>query len=1097
MNLYHIDKSELIRGGRIFLSLFMIVSLIVLSPSASAGDDYEAYQQSATAVENLAAEIRMSEGAVGQTLMEAMNGKFGEMNKWAALDEKMNALGQTIDRNLPEIGKNAEIMLSQDPNVNLPSVALGQTFDGNLKMVRDQKKALSDMANAERGKLQKINAMIARTDKNILNAAKGLMGDTIEGLLPNEVELAGEGTVLILSLYFGPPGWVVGTIMAGTLVFNDMVDLYYNSKAAADQARVLSQMKQSLEANRKRLEQNLQTLMDGLKEITQIEQILDKHKKKMDEYKAKVNTAVEGWNGQSQSAFEKRKQKLSEETKKKAAEPKPTINLSSYAYGMEPIPPIEPGEYAGEVDSMIAQMESYTRAVEDGGDPDNFQSMVIDWSNRKNEQYTKAKEDYDKKYAAYSKASEICYNQINQAAKESNGAYRALWAAYSGRYWDDAAYAAAGAISNRYDSAVKTAYAGLKPYGQALIAPYREMSRLGNIYYRVGDAYYPFGYRIYNATQARTKEFWKERELWQTVYNDVNIKVYQTVADIPYWLPEWKNRAGRIDADVESALYWGQDIVSVRSGLLATANQLKELDKTVRDANKAYQEANPERISISNQAQSELGSLITKYGRLINYYWASNFYMPSLGGKAEFTPHAPEQELNIKYLTEEVKKSFMVNEAGNLEEAKKVDLLAIAQIYENKAQELIFYTDWIEQYRFRLSAAVSHLDIISRKQTGTGFYADRENIKDALDKEFSEAPFGNIMKDVEGLVTAEELGKLPWIKVQPWAGMNLWQKLYAAQTVLLNKMNDEIKYYVQARSQGWFQPVNENIIKPLEERWKKLRALCEKYDAAAKPLRENIGNAQEEISKESAPVWETYNKMPQLSRNAVSAQHPGFQSAFNWLSNYVNQKTEALKFTLEPPTNSVAVQLDNLITGYRPALEKYMRQQEEQQRLFEEQNKRFEEEKRKREEEENKRAEEERRRQEELQKQASAELNAVKDLYAKFKEAYESKNDSQVISFISDEWETGDGVTLSDLQENLHNSFSVFNEMRYNISNLNITKSSGDKYIASYDVIITGRIYENDIKHEEKSTVNEMLIIDKSGKVKIFKTLSGRFWYVE
>jgi hypothetical protein len=121
----------------------------------------------------------------------------------------------------------------------------------------------------------------------------------------------------------------------------------------------------------------------------------------------------------------------------------------------------------------------------------------------------------------------------------------------------------------------------------------------------------------------------------------------------------------------------------------------------------------------------------------------------------------------------------------------------------------------------------------------------------------------------------------------------------------------------------------------------------------------------------------------------------------------------------------------------------------------------------------------------------------IKAFYDKFKSAYESKNDSQVMSFISDEWSAGDGTTLSDLQENLRNSFSVFNEIRYNISNLNIEKLPDGNYKVTYDVTITGRIYENNIKHEEKSLVSEIVVIDKSGKVKIFKTLSGRFWYIE
>lgn len=121
----------------------------------------------------------------------------------------------------------------------------------------------------------------------------------------------------------------------------------------------------------------------------------------------------------------------------------------------------------------------------------------------------------------------------------------------------------------------------------------------------------------------------------------------------------------------------------------------------------------------------------------------------------------------------------------------------------------------------------------------------------------------------------------------------------------------------------------------------------------------------------------------------------------------------------------------------------------------------------------------------------------IKEFYNRFKYAYETKNETLVISFLSDRWSSGDGTTLEDLQENLRNSFKVFNEIKYNISNLTIKKLSSEKYRVSYDLTIVGIIYKNNIKHEEKSTVEEEVIIDKSGKVKIFKTVSGKFWYME
>jgi hypothetical protein len=131
---------------------------------------------------------------------------------------------------------------------------------------------------------------------------------------------------------------------------------------------------------------------------------------------------------------------------------------------------------------------------------------------------------------------------------------------------------------------------------------------------------------------------------------------------------------------------------------------------------------------------------------------------------------------------------------------------------------------------------------------------------------------------------------------------------------------------------------------------------------------------------------------------------------------------------------------------------------------------------------------------------SQGEMNKIKSFYDKFKEAYESQNDSQVMAMLSDDWEAGDGSTLSDLQMNLRRTFKMFDEVKYNMQNLSMRLvESGNgywRYLVSYDVTITSRIYKRNLKHEEKSSINEEVTIDRSGKPKISKTLGGRFWYV-
>ena len=122
---------------------------------------------------------------------------------------------------------------------------------------------------------------------------------------------------------------------------------------------------------------------------------------------------------------------------------------------------------------------------------------------------------------------------------------------------------------------------------------------------------------------------------------------------------------------------------------------------------------------------------------------------------------------------------------------------------------------------------------------------------------------------------------------------------------------------------------------------------------------------------------------------------------------------------------------------------------------------------------------------------------AVQDFYRQFRAAYESRNDSLIMSFMGDEWETEDGTTLSDLQANLRRSFKIFDEIRFSIQNLAIVPNPDRKYIATYDVTISSRIYSRNLKHEEKSSVTEVLSLDASGKVKIVRTIGGRFWLIQ
>jgi hypothetical protein len=1070
--------------------ILILIFCLVFPPGFAKADDYEAFKLAHSASENAAARIRMAEGAVGQVLMEAMSGKYGELHKWSLIEEKMSALATTLDSSLSEIGSHAPALLKHDPNYRFPVSELGHPFEGNLNMARDKKRELLELAKQENAKLQTINNMLAKVNRALYNATREAVGESIEGFLPSEVQLGGEAAVIVLGAYFGPPGiFVAGLAVFATFTFNTVVNTYYTSKALADQVKALTPMQEMLEANRRTVEQNVNALNQAAQEMQQIEQELDKQQKKFDTYRRKITTAEENWSGQSQSAFQAKQAAIVQQAQQQAAAPKNPINISSWAYGMPPIQPIQPGEYSGEIDSIVAEMNSYSKAVEEGGDPDNFYELVSNWEKKWIDKYQPVKEDYDRKYSAYQTASEICWQKRNAAYIQFRNSINALWAAYRNKRWDDAATAAYNSIAATWNSADQAALNALAPYGQALAAPLREMARLNQIRYGIDAPFRGFHERVSNAVYYRSSDFWKKFYQKKGLLDEAQIKTGQALFKIPTYPKAYKDRADNLDSDISRALEWGGDVMSIRAGLLSTAEQLKTIGKDVKDGIKAYEEGMLEVRRLVNTGQSEMKSYLAAYGKLINHPRVGRYY---LGISEPFYPDTTETSERVKWFSEYVMKTLNYDDPYYLEEAKSTDWEGIARIYETKADEFTFYVEWAEQYINRQSVASNRIDRISRSLTGLGFYTPRDGMPlEVINKEFSEPQWATITGEIEKYISESGYKTLPWAQWQPWSALLPHQKLNAALAVLLyKKINTDMKTYVQVKANGGFIPVREDVIKPIEESWKGLSALCEKYEAQAKPVRDKLGNVSEEVGTETSAVYQIWEKMPIHARRLVMMDYNRFVKAAGWFNEYLRHKNDAMKASLLPQDNSMALQIDNLISGYRPDFEKW---NAEQQRIREEA------ERRQREweaEQARVKAEEERRRQEE-QKKAEDSLLAVKNMYDLFRQAYESKNDSQVMSFMGDDWEAGDGTTLSDLQVNLSRSFRVFDEVRYNIQNLKVAPISGGKYSASYDITITSRIYSRNIKHEEKSSVNEVVMIDGSGKPKISKTTSGRFWYVE
>ncbi|MDD3730684.1 MAG: hypothetical protein PHI20_06580 [Endomicrobiaceae bacterium] len=135
-----------------------------------------------------------------------------------------------------------------------------------------------------------------------------------------------------------------------------------------------------------------------------------------------------------------------------------------------------------------------------------------------------------------------------------------------------------------------------------------------------------------------------------------------------------------------------------------------------------------------------------------------------------------------------------------------------------------------------------------------------------------------------------------------------------------------------------------------------------------------------------------------------------------------------------------------------------------------------------------------------IQKISGGDIQKIQDFYNEFKNAYQSKNDSKLLSMISDNWNAGDGTTLDDLEGYFRNMFTVYDVIKYEFSNMRANMdsySSLSDYTVSYDVEITGTIYDSNITRKEKSAVSEAVTVDSNGKVKLKRTLSGMWYFVQ
>lgn len=111
---------------------------------------------------------------------------------------------------------------------------------------------------------------------------------------------------------------------------------------------------------------------------------------------------------------------------------------------------------------------------------------------------------------------------------------------------------------------------------------------------------------------------------------------------------------------------------------------------------------------------------------------------------------------------------------------------------------------------------------------------------------------------------------------------------------------------------------------------------------------------------------------------------------------------------------------------------------------------------------------------------------AIQGMYQDFVSAYQGKNLPGLLRFLAPEWRTADGSDIRDMEDILRNSFRVFDEIVFKISNIRIQRVDA-VYQVSYRSSLTGKSRRMQKNHNEESDVVDTVQMTSEGP-RIVKT---------
>lgn len=1036
-------------------ALLLLAAWLLAAGPAWAADYAEMAARVAAAkkgMETAEQTIAQAQGKLQKAIDKVMQAENFEGPHWAELDQAMKAWSETVEKQAAVMDGHARTLLKLAPSSSLPAAQLETpAFKPLLKQMEGIARDLQASVDRAEAMKRRYQQLEAQTKADIGDAAKGKVAD----IVVDAIGVPTDAADLVATLAGGSIGAVYGAAKTAW-------GLYYYLDEMKSAGRVVKTAREQAAFADEFIQKTQASLASARQGIGYLERYMGQREETL----AKFHGVRNGWLRVVQESMAERAKEEMQQFDQALAKPEPGLNLPVYWPNNEPST-LPASEYENEAESILRELRSAAAAAVDGGSPLAFHDILNGHMERLSKRLGPAQERYDQADKSHSQAIQAYYT--------ASSAARDAWYLGWRRCGELQDYGRRIACTQSVDAAYKAALdAAIAPlYGTAseLTAAYRELGRLRQISYLVSAGSRELIAMMQDTGQARRQWFWMVWGEHQAAMSEAGQDASVSLGLIPgtWQLRNYSAMADGLQATIANEIRWGADPVALRDRLREQARQVRMLGETTRQAAREYRKGLEAMRNVANRAESELVAFVGRYGPLLRYY----------GGYPDYTQASIDAYVENQQAI--IRQSFKVEEVDYVAEAERFDFASTARRIESGIAELDDWVQRLDTFRWRLGNSLAKLEPVSQAITGKPAFSPRAKpLAQQAHEELRGGAWSSLMVDLERLAMDDDLRSTLQSVYRispPFDSMAPRRLLVIVQGALHALAQTQMRDYLRIRPAAFYY-VDDASMKKLDKLWQGLKPLYTRFEALAAGERSKLDGLYA-LFPDDSRLTQAYQAIPDALTHLVQYGYYRYVAEVGALRGYLDIRREAL----QPVPEDIAAELKDWIEGYPAARADWERRQAEAAARMEAERKRVE-------------AEEQARRdREEAERQAAeAPLKAVRRLYEDFAVAYQDRNLGRLTRMMTPDWRASDGSDLNDLEDNLGNSFRVFDRIQFRVANLFIQPEGAGRFRVSYTVTISGEIFQMNMKHQETSNVEDQVVVEADGAARIQSTRGGRLW---